>query len=102
MSSKPPVVRGLKLEAEPSVDGGLRLEVRGKKFCDGHFCLKPKAKRSSNLKRPKALPPTFIRRPATISNHLTNSLFDYAINSKLRKESNIIFEKTANIINAVF
>ena len=36
---------------EPSVVGGLRLEVRGKKFCDGHFGLQPIAKRSSNQNR---------------------------------------------------
>jgi hypothetical protein len=49
---------GLRLEMEPSVVGGLRLEVRGKKFCDDHFYLQPIAKRSSNLKQLKALPPT--------------------------------------------
>jgi len=50
--------RGLRLEAKPSAVGGLRLEVRGKKFCEGNFGLQPIAKRSSNLKRPKALPQT--------------------------------------------
>jgi hypothetical protein len=42
-------VEGLRLEAEPSVVGGLRLIVRNQNDSI-LFCLQPKAKRSSNLK----------------------------------------------------
>ena len=43
-------VRGWRLEAALPAVGGLRLEVGGLNFLI--FSLKPKAKRSSNLKRP--------------------------------------------------